>query len=397
LRIFETGRIRSAINLLATCAEFKPDRRRTTQFMRVNLFDFDLPPERIALRPAEPRDAARLLVVRPHGSPPFEDRAILDLAEQLAPGDVLAVNDTRVIRAGLLGVRVRGETSARIEATLMRRESGAVWRAFVRPAKKLQPGEFVRFAAANGLATGAETLDAEVVSKGDEGDVLLKFAVSAGTLDKAIERIGQMPLPPYISSRRRADERDTHDYQTLFAQKPGAVAAPTASLHFTPRLVAALAARGVQIQSVTLHVGPGTFSPVKAKDTASHKMHPEWGEVSQAAADALNSARAAGGRIIAAGTTSLRILESSAAPDGRFAAFAGETSIFITPGYKFKGADVLLTNFHLPRSTLFMLTAAFSGLETMRAAYAHAIATNYRFYSYGDACLLFPASAGNGT
>jgi S-adenosylmethionine:tRNA ribosyltransferase-isomerase len=363
--------------------------------MRVDLFDFDLPPERIALRPAEPRDAARLLVVRPHGSPRFEDRAVHDLPDQLAPGDVLAVNDTRVIRAGLYGVRVRGKTSARVEVTLIRRESEASWRAFVRPAKKLKRGEVIRFAAANGMVSSAETLDAEVVSKGDEGDVLLKFVVSAEKLDKTIEQIGQMPLPPYISSRRPADRRDTQDYQTLFAQKPGAVAAPTASLHFTPRLVAALAARGVLIQRVTLHVGPGTFSPVKAKDTVDHTMHAEWGEVSQAAADALNNARAFGGRIVAAGTTSLRILESAAGPDGTFAAFAGETSIFITPGYKFKAADVLLTNFHLPRSTLFMLAAAFSGLKTIRAAYAHAIAENYRFYSYGDACLLFPAAAEN--
>jgi S-adenosylmethionine:tRNA ribosyltransferase-isomerase len=364
--------------------------------MRVDLFDFDLPPDRIALRPAEPRDSARLLIVRPHGSPRFEDRAVLDLPDQLAPGDVLAVNDTRVIRAGLYGVRVRGKTSARIEASLTRREGEALWRAFVRPAKKLKRGEVIRFAAANSMESGAESLDAEVVSKGDEGDVLLKFVVSAETLDKAIERIGQMPLPPYISSRRPADRRDTEDYQTLFAQKPGAVAAPTASLHFTPRLVAGLAARGVLIQRVTLHVGPGTFSPVKAKDTADHKMHAEWGEVSQAATDALNTTRASGGRIIAAGTTSLRILEAAARPDGRFEAFAGETSIFITPGYRFKAADVLLTNFHLPRSTLFMLASAFSGFETMRAAYAHAIAENYRFYSYGDACLLFPAAAENG-
>ncbi|MFZ0494574.1 MAG: tRNA preQ1(34) S-adenosylmethionine ribosyltransferase-isomerase QueA [Methylocella sp.] len=364
--------------------------------MRVDLFDFDLPPERIALRPAEPRDAARLLIVRPHGSPRFEDRAVLDLPDQLAPGGVLAVNDTRVICGGLHGVRVRGKTSARIEATLIGREGETVWRAYVRPAKKLKRGEIVRFAAANGMESGAESLDAEVVAKGGEGDVLLKFVVSGEKLEKAIERIGQMPLPPYISSRRRADERDTQDYQTLFAQKPGAVAAPTASLHFTPRLAAALAARGVLIQRVTLHVGPGTFSPVKAKDTADHKMHAEWGEVSQAAADALNKTRASGGRIIAAGTTSLRILEAAARPDGRLEAFAGETSIFITPGYKFKAADVLLTNFHLPRSTLFMLAAAFSGIETMRAAYAHAIAENYRFYSYGDACLLFPAAVENG-
>jgi S-adenosylmethionine:tRNA ribosyltransferase-isomerase len=363
--------------------------------MRVDLFDFDLPPERIALRPAEPRDTARLLIVRPRGSPRFEDRAVLDLPDQLAPGDVLAVNDTRVIRAGLYGFRVRGESSARIQATLVRREGEALWRAYVRPAKKLKQGEVIRFAA-NSMASGAESLDAEVVSKGEEGDVLLKFFASAEKLDKAIERIGQMPLPPYISSRRPADRRDTQDYQTLFAQKPGAVAAPTASLHFTPRLVAALAAQGVFIQRVTLHVGPGTFSPVKAKDTIDHTMHAEWGEVSHAAADALNKTRASGGRIVAAGTTSLRILESAAGPDGTFAAFAGETSVFITPGYNFKAADVLLTNFHLPRSTLFMLAAAFTGLEAMQAAYAHAIAKNYRFYSYGDACLLFPAIAEHG-
>jgi S-adenosylmethionine:tRNA ribosyltransferase-isomerase len=220
---------------------------------------------------------------------------------------------------------------------------------------------------------------------------LLKFALSGEALDKALERIGQMPLPPYISGRRPADRRDDQDYQTLFAQKPGAVAAPTASLHFTPRLVAALAARGVSIQKVTLHVGAGTFLPVKASDTEGHKMHAEWGEITQAAADALNGARGSGGRIVAAGTTSLRILESAAAQDGSIQAFAGETSIFITPGYRFKAVDVLLTNFHLPRSTLFMLAAAFSGLKTMQAAYAHAIAENYRFYSYGDACLLFPA------
>jgi len=359
--------------------------------MRVNLFDFDLPPERIALRPAKPRDAARLLIVRPHRSPRFEDRAVLDLPDQLAPGDVLAVNDTRVIRAGLYGIRARGKTSARIEAILMRREGEALWRALARPAKKLKQGEVVRFGPANSIANGAKSLDAEIVSKGDAGDVLLKFALCGATLDEAIDRIGHMPLPPYISSRRPADDKDTQVYQTLFAQKPGAVAAPTASLHFTPRLVAALSARGVLIQRVTLHVGPGTFLPVKAEDTASHKMHAEWGEVTQAAADTLNHARRSGARIVAAGTTSLRILESAARPDGKFAAFAGETSIFITPGYKFKAADVLLTNFHLPRSTLFMLAAAFSGLETMQAAYAHAIAENYRFYSYGDACLLFPA------
>jgi S-adenosylmethionine:tRNA ribosyltransferase-isomerase len=358
-------------------------------FMRVTLFDFDLPPERIALRPIEPRDAARLLIVRPDRVARFDDREILDLPQEFRPGDVVVVNDTRVIPARLHGSRVRGLASARIEATLVQREGEASWRVFARPGKKLRAGEIIRFAA----GSSAENLDAEVVSKGDEGDIVLRFALAGEALDRAIERIGQMPLPPYISSRRPADQRDLKDYQTLFAEKSGAVAAPTASLHFTPRLIAALAARGVIIQRVTLHVGAGTFLPVKASDTSAHKMHAEWGEVTQASADALNRARAAGGRLVAVGTTSLRILESAAQSDGKLAAFAGETSIFITPGYKFKVVDVLLTNFHLPRSTLFMLAAAFSGLETMQAAYAHAIAKHYRFYSYGDACLLFPASA----
>jgi S-adenosylmethionine:tRNA ribosyltransferase-isomerase len=257
----------------------------------------------------------------------------------------------------------------------------------VRPAKRLKQGDVLSFAS----ASGGKSLTAEVRNKGEDGEVLLAFAVSGVALDAAIEQIGAMPLPPYISSRRPADERDAQDYQTLFAQKPGAVAAPTASLHFTPRLLDALAARGVLIQKVTLHVGAGTFFPVKADDTANHKMHAEWGEVTEAAAAHFNTARASGGRIVAAGTTSLRILEQAAQSDGRIAAFSGETSLFITPGYKFKSADLLLTNFHLPRSTLFMLACAFSGLETMKAAYAHAIAERYRFYSYGDACLLFPA------
>jgi S-adenosylmethionine:tRNA ribosyltransferase-isomerase len=364
--------------------------------MRVDLFDFDLPPERIALRPVEPRDAARLLIVRPHGPQLLEDRTILDLPDFLAPGDILAVNDTRVIRARLFGMRSRGEAVARIEATLIKREGEALWRAIARPAKRLKEGDVISFISANSTENGAKTLDAKVLQRAGEGEVVLKFPLSGAALDKAIERIGQMPLPPYISSRRPADQRDTQDYQTLFAQKPGAVAAPTASLHFTPRLMAALATREISIERVTLHVGAGTFFPVKAEDTQDHRMHPEWGEVSEAAADAFNRARASGGRIAAAGTTSLRILESAAREDGAFAAFAGETSLFITPGHKFNGVDILLTNFHLPRSTLFMLTAAFSGLETMRAAYVHAIKENYRFYSYGDACLLFPATAESG-
>ena len=358
--------------------------------MRVDLFDFELPKERIALRPAEPRDSARLLVVRPHAVPQFEDRSILDLPYYLAPGDVLAVNDTRVIRARLHGVRSRGETSVRVEATLIRQEGEGLWRAFARPAKRLKPGDIVHFAAVNGRGCVAEALDAEVLQKGEEGDVTLKFALSGAALDAAIEQIGQMPLPPYISSRRSTDEKDTQDYQTLFAQKPGAVAAPTASLHFTPRLLAVLAARRISIQQVTLHVGAGTFFPVKADDTTNHKMHAEWAEVTDEAATRFNKTRASGQRIIAAGTTSLRILEQAARADRTFSAFSGETSLFITPGYKFKAVDMLLTNFHLPRSTLFMLASAFTGLETLKAAYAHAIAERYRFYSYGDACLLFP-------
>ncbi|SFK76144.1 tRNA preQ1(34) S-adenosylmethionine ribosyltransferase-isomerase QueA [Methylocapsa palsarum] len=354
--------------------------------MRVDLFDFDLPADRIAVRPAEPRDHARLLVVRPGESDPFDDGAILDLPGLLRPGDVLVVNDTRVIPARLQGVRTRGADRARIEATLHKREGEARWRAFVRPAKKLKQGEIVRFSDAPGLA-------AAVAEKGEAGEVLLAFDLSGAALDAAIERIGQMPLPPYIAARRPADGRDALDYQTLFAQRAGAVAAPTAGLHFTPGLVAALKARGLLIQTVTLHVGAGTFLPVKADETGDHKMHAEWGEVSAATADALNRARASGGRIVAVGTTSLRILESAAGDDGVIAPFADDTSIFITPGYVFKAVGALLTNFHLPRSTLFMLVSAFCGLETMQAAYSHAIASDYRFYSYGDACLLFPAQS----
>jgi S-adenosylmethionine:tRNA ribosyltransferase-isomerase len=360
--------------------------------MRADLFDFNLPADRIALRPAEPRDAARLLVIRPQGPKVLEDSTILGLPSYLGPGDILAVNDTRVIQARLRGVRRRGEAAANVEVTLLKREGEAVWRAMARPAKRLKKGDVIRFARPSAPEGTGGTLNAEILQTGGEGEVLLAFELSGVMLDKAIEHLGQMPLPPYIASRRLADARDKQDYQTLFAQRPGAIAAPTASLHFTPRLIEALHARGVSIQQVTLHVGAGTFLPVKVEETADHKMHAEWGEVTQEAADALNRARASGGRIIAAGTTSLRILESAARQNGSIAPFAGETSLFITPGYKFKAVDILLTNFHLPRSTLFMLTAAFSGLETMRGAYAHAIAQNYRFYSYGDACLLFPAA-----
>jgi S-adenosylmethionine:tRNA ribosyltransferase-isomerase len=350
--------------------------------MRVDLFDFELPPDRIALRPATPRDAARLLVIRPEREPRFEDSFIRDFPSFLRPGDRLVVNDTRVIPANLEGLRVRGDATARIHVTLHKRESASTWRAFVKPAKKLKIGETICF---------AESLSAEVREKTAEGEVLLAFSLSDAALDQAIERFGRMPLPPYIAGKRKVDAKDAEDYQTLFAARSGAVAAPTASLHFTPALLARLEAKGVKLCRVTLHVGAGTFLPVKADDTNEHRMHAEWGEISAAAADDLNRARLAGGRIIAAGTTSLRILESAAAATGTIEAFSGDTSIFITPGYQFRAADLLLTNFHLPRSTLFMLVSAFCGLDVMQAAYAHAIKEHYRFYSYGDACLLHRA------
>ncbi|HXW70232.1 MAG TPA: tRNA preQ1(34) S-adenosylmethionine ribosyltransferase-isomerase QueA [Methylocella sp.] len=356
--------------------------------MRVECFDFDLPANRIALRPVEPRDQARLLIVRPGGEPLLQDSVVSALPNFLAPGDILAVNDTRVIPSCLIGSRRRGAAVARIAVTLIRREGEMSWRALARPAKKLKQGEVILFA----LPSGEQVLEAAVVSKGDDGEILLAFTRSGNALDKAIERIGLMPLPPYITQRRASDAWDLRDYQTLFAAKPGAVAAPTASLHFTPPLIDVLKQKGIFLQKITLHVGAGTFLPVKASNTEGHTMHPEWGEVTQAAADSFNRARAAGGRIIAIGTTSLRLLESAARPDGAIAPFRGETAIFITPGYHFKAADVLLTNFHLPRSTLFMLAAAFSGLETVHEAYQHAIAQYYRFYSYGDACLLYPAT-----
>jgi S-adenosylmethionine:tRNA ribosyltransferase-isomerase len=352
--------------------------------MRVALFDFDLPEDRIALRPAEPRDAARLLVVAPSARPPLRDRMIRDLPELFEQGDVLVVNDTRVIPARLEGHRHRDASVAKIEVMLHKRLSDHEWRAFVKPAKKLKEGETILF--------GASALEARVVEKSPDGDVRLAFACGGAELDAAIAQTGLMPLPPYIAGKRATDRCDGDDYQTLFAAKPGAVAAPTASLHFTSDLVAALANRGVVIQRVTLHVGAGTFLPVKAEDTQDHRMHAEWGEIDAATADALNEARAAGRRIIAAGTTSLRLLESAADAERRIHPFRGETAIFITPGYRFRAVDRLLTNFHLPRSTLFMLVCAFSGQETMLEAYRHAIEKRYRFYSYGDACLLSPAS-----
>jgi S-adenosylmethionine:tRNA ribosyltransferase-isomerase len=369
----------------------------TAQDMRVELFDFELPEERIALRPASPRDAARLLAVRPGAEPPFEDRTVRDLPDLLRPGDVLVLNDTRVIPARLWGLRARGEATARVEILLHKREGPERWRAFARPAKRLAIGDRIRFGEdSESMACLLASLDAEVEAKGEGGEVTLRFAFAGPALDEAVARLGDMPLPPYIAGKRAADERDRSDYQTVYAVEEGAVAAPTAGLHFTDDLFRGLDERGIARQTVTLHVGAGTFLPVKAEDTSEHRMHAEWGTVSAATADALNAARARGGRIVAIGTTSLRLLESAAREDGTIAPFAGETDLFITPGYRFRAVDALMTNFHLPRSTLFMLVSAFAGLDAMQAAYAHAIAHGYRFYSYGDACLLFPASHGHG-
>jgi len=360
--------------------------------MRTDLFDFELPPERIALRPVSPRDAARLLVVRPGGALELEDRGMRDLPDILQPGDALVLNDTKVIPARLKGRRIsRTAVQPAIEATLHRRVDGSHWRAFVRPAKRLEKGDVVRFGTEGRVCCLGE-LDATVEDKGEGGEVTFSFALHGGVLDQAIDERGEMPLPPYIASRREADARDREDYQTTFAREEGSVAAPTASLHFTDELLARLRARGVSLHMVTLHVGAGTFLPVKAEDTEGHRMHPEWATVSSETAAALNAARRAGGRIVTAGSTSLRLLESAAGEDGVIKAFTGETALFITPGYRFKAADVMLTNFHLPRSTLFMLVTAFSGLDVMQRAYAHAIETGYRFYSYGDACLLHPAT-----
>ena len=354
--------------------------------MRTDLFDFELPAGSIALRPASPRDSAVMLVVQPDAV--LRDRTIADLPLWLEPGDQVVVNDTKVISAKLVGRRIGRDTEPKIEATLIKRLDGSRWQALVRPAKKLSPGDVVRFGN-EGKVCLLGHLDAEVEHKGDDGEVTLAFSFHGPTLDSAIADLGSPPLPPYIASKRAPDARDAADYQTMFAVNEGAVAAPTAGLHFTPMLEEALRRRGVGIHRITLHVGAGTFLPVKVEDTTGHKMHSEWGAISRDTAEALNAARAGGGRIVAVGTTSLRLLESATAEDGMIEPFGGETAIFITPGYRFRAVDILLTNFHLPRSTLFMLVSAFSGLETMKRAYAHAIQSGYRFYSYGDACLLF--------
>lgn len=363
--------------------------------MRTDGFDFDLPEDRIALRPARPRDAARMLVVRPGETPLLDDRGVRDLPSLLRPGDVLVLNDTKVIPARLDGFRAReGGEGAHIEATLIERIDGARWRALARPGKRLKAGDRVRFGAAHQTASpvcAMEHVDAVVEAKEDGGEIVFAFDLAGPDLDLALIALGRMPLPPYIAAKRADDEADRSDYQTTFAREPGAVAAPTAGLHLTPELFSALEAKGIGRIFLTLHVGAGTFLPVKSDATENHRMHAEYGHVSAEAAAALNAARAAGGRLIAVGTTALRLLESAAAPDGTVQPFDGTTDIFITPGYRFRAVDALMTNFHLPRSTLFMLVSAFAGLDVMKAAYAHAVADHYRFYSYGDSSLLFPA------
>lgn len=346
--------------------------------MRVSDFAFNLPPDLIALRPAIPRDSARLLIVH-EGSTTFEEAQVRDLPSFLRTGDVCVFNDTRVIPAQLFGVRrARGDSAdAHIEVTLHKREGANRWAAFVKPVRKLAVADVIHF---------AEGFTSVVEVKNEGGELLLSFNVSGEALDQAIARHGAVPLPPYIASKRAADERDRSDYQTIYADRDGAVAAPTAGLHFTPELTAALDARGIVKTYVTLHVGAGTFLPVKSEDTKDHVMHAEWGSLSPSSAQAINAARQSGKRIMCVGTTSLRTVESASSPSVK--AWQGDTRIFITPGYAFKSADMLLTNFHLPKSTLFMLVSAFCGLETMQAAYTYAIERRFRFYSYGDACLL---------
>jgi S-adenosylmethionine:tRNA ribosyltransferase-isomerase len=352
--------------------------------MRVADFDFELPPDRIALRPMSPRDAAKLLVVSEEG---FEDKIVRDLPSLLKTGDVLVFNNTKVIPAALSGTRIgRGGTAPKIEALLHMRVDASRWKAFVKPAKKLEAGDRIRFGNETRVCL-LGNVEATVEAKGEAGEVTLAFDFSGPVLDEAIAAVGEMPLPPYIAGKRATDSQDASDYQTLFASIEGAVAAPTAGLHFTPELMKRLREAGIGHEFVTLHVGAGTFVPVKADDTKDHKMHAEWGSVFPQVAERLRRAREEGRRIVAVGTTSLRLLEASGLEP-----FEGTTDIFITPGYRFRATDLLITNFHLPKSTLFMLVSAFAGAERMKLAYAHAIANDYRFYSYGDASLLFPAS-----
>jgi S-adenosylmethionine:tRNA ribosyltransferase-isomerase len=357
--------------------------------MRISDFDFDLPEDRIALRPVEPRDAARLLEIGADGG--LADRVFSGLPALLNPGDAVVLNDTRVIPARLTGVRDRDGLTSRIEATLLARISPSQWTAFVRPAKRLKTGDRIAFGERDDRACLIARLDATVAEKGEAGEVTLAFDLADAALEDAIAERGVMPLPPYIAGRRAEDEKDFTDYQTVYARLAGSVAAPTAGLHFTPELIERLRAAGVAIHFVTLHVGAGTFLPVKTETLEEHRMHAEAGAVSADTADALNGTRAAGGRIVCVGTTSLRLLESAADEAGRLSAFSGETRLFITPGYRFRVADALVTNFHLPRSTLFVLVSALAGAARMRAAYAHAVAAGYRFYSYGDASLIWRA------
>ncbi len=342
--------------------------------MKVADFDFDLPRELIAARPMEPRDAARLLVI----GAGLADRGISDLPQLLRAGDILVVNDTLVIPARLSGKR----GAAKVEITLHKPKGQGRWHAFAKGARKLKPGDLITFGP--GLA-------AEVADKGEGGEVTLDFALSQDQVAAALERLGRAPLPPYIPRAAGPDARDRADYQTIFAAKPGAVAAPTAGFHFTEPLLGALAARGIARATLTLHVGAGTFAPVRVDEVEAHRMHSEWGALDEATAAMINAARANGGRVVAVGTTVARLLETAADDAGRLRAFEGDTDIFITPGYRFRAIDLLLTNFHLPRSTLFMLVSAWAGLAVMKAAYAHAMAVGYRFYSYGDACLIHPA------
>lgn len=355
--------------------------------MNLSDFDFELPADRIALRPAVPRDSARMLMVQSGSRAPLVDARVPAILDNVRPGDVMVVNNTRVIPAALSGTRKRGDAIARISVNLLERRTGDVWSAFAKPLKRLKVGEEIVFSNAD--ADTSDTLRCEVSAKNDDATVELVFDRSGPELDAALIAVGSMPLPPYIAGKRPADRKDVDDYQTMFAERSGAVAAPTAGLHFTDKLVRALAEKGVGTAEVTLHVGAGTFLPVKSDHIDDHVMHSEYGEISEAVADRLNRAKAAGGRIMAVGTTSLRLLESAAREDGTLAPFLGNTDIFIKPGYRFRAVDMLMTNFHLPRSTLFMLVCAFAGTELMKAAYAHAIDRGYRFYSYGDASLLY--------
>lgn len=357
--------------------------------MRVDLFDFDLPEENIALRPASPRDSARFLVVKPNADRVLADHRVSELADFLKPGDALVFNDTKVIPAQLEGVRHReGAGGQQVSATLHMRTAADVWKAFAKPGKRIKIGDRIEFGH-SGETCLLGSLMATVEEKGEGGEVTLRFDLSGPALDEAIMSVGHIPLPPYIAAKRAEDAKDRQDYQTIYAREEGAVAAPTAGLHFTPDLFASLDAAGVERHFVTLHVGAGTFLPMKVDDTVDHKMHQEIGYVSAETADRLNAVKARGGRIVCVGTTSLRLIESAAAEDGTIHPWTGPTGIFITPGYRFKAVDMLMTNFHLPKSTLFMLVSAFCGLETMRHAYAHAIQAGYRFYSYGDSSLLF--------